>query len=460
MRDEEVVGIGANDDAAEHLAETGVRLVVGDPLLARVLSQADVETAVRDRHDRRRRPGQPQHGARRGGAQRGPADRHPHVRPGARLAHPGALPRCRRPVVLGARGTRLRVRCDRRRDRHPLPARRPGPRVARIRGPAPLPDVDPDRSPACRPDRRAPARRPKQRSDLILVDIGEVAADGGAEGDGVPPRPAAPVIHPARGAVESIRSRFRAPEQRLLRFGAILVILAVGSAVFFDLVAGLTPLDAVSYAITLLTGASLPADIAGRRRQHRVARLRDLPEPRRGGHRRGRLRVHHGRAHPVAAPPDARSTDGPGRHPRPRHRRRAGLDRLPDGPRHRRARRAGGRRRGQRRRTVRLADAGRRHPGIHRRRPPRRGARRAPSRDGPGDRRGDQRRPGQPVRRAQRAKGTTGPPRRRPPVRPGVRDTRPARLPDPVHPQRVAPRGTCVRRSRGPIRGHRDRPRR
>jgi len=57
------------------------------------------------------------------------------------------------------------------------------------------------------------------------------------------------------------RSRFRAPEQRLLRFGAILVVLAVGSAVFFDLVAGLTPLDAVSYAITLLTGASLPADI-------------------------------------------------------------------------------------------------------------------------------------------------------------------------------------------------------
>ena len=46
MRDEEVVGIGANDDAAEHLAATGVRLVVGDPLLARVLSQADIATAA------------------------------------------------------------------------------------------------------------------------------------------------------------------------------------------------------------------------------------------------------------------------------------------------------------------------------------------------------------------------------------------------------------------------------
>ena len=38
-------------------------------------------------------------------------------------------------------------------------------------------------------------------------------------------------------------------------------MLALGSAIFFDVVAGLTPLDAVSYAITLLTGASLPADI-------------------------------------------------------------------------------------------------------------------------------------------------------------------------------------------------------
>ena len=45
MRDEEVVGIGPNDDAAERLAAAGVRLVVGDARLSRVLSQADVETA-------------------------------------------------------------------------------------------------------------------------------------------------------------------------------------------------------------------------------------------------------------------------------------------------------------------------------------------------------------------------------------------------------------------------------
>ena len=54
-----------------------------------------------------------------------------------------------------------------------------------------------------------------------------------------------------------------APEARLLRFATILLVLAIASALFFDIVAGLTPLDAVSYAITLLTGASLPTDIEG-----------------------------------------------------------------------------------------------------------------------------------------------------------------------------------------------------
>src|SRR6187397_2009993 len=45
MRDEVVVGISDNSDAEDRLAAAGVRLVVGDPRLARVLSQADVETA-------------------------------------------------------------------------------------------------------------------------------------------------------------------------------------------------------------------------------------------------------------------------------------------------------------------------------------------------------------------------------------------------------------------------------
>ena len=314
MRDEEVVGIGVNDDAAEHLADTGVRLVVGDPLLARVLSQADVETAsaiVMTGDDDLANLNMALAAVELNASA---ADRHPDVRPGARLAHPGALPRRRRPLVLRPRGTRLRVRGDRRRDRHPLPAGGPSPRVARIRRTRPAPRRR-SRSPGCTPDRSVELLpdAPSTDPNLILVDVGDVATEGSAEGG----RRAAATGRPGRpsgaGCVESIRARFRAPEQRLLRFGAILVVLAVGSAVFFDLVAGLTPLDAVSYAITLLTGASLPADIQDAARQHRVAGLCDLPEPRRGGHRGRRLRVHHRRAHPVAAPPDARPPDRPGR---------------------------------------------------------------------------------------------------------------------------------------------------
>ena len=50
-------------------------------------------------------------------------------------------------------------------------------------------------------------------------------------------------------------------KERLIRFGVALVVLAVVSALFFEVVAGLSPLDAISYVITLLTGAALPADI-------------------------------------------------------------------------------------------------------------------------------------------------------------------------------------------------------
>ena len=71
-----------------------------------------------------------------------------------------------------------------------------------------------------------------------------------------------------------------------------------------------------------------------------AARLRDLPEPRRRGHRGGRLRLHHRRADPLAAAPDARAPDRAAQHPRPRHRRRPGLDRLSRGARAAGARRA------------------------------------------------------------------------------------------------------------------------
>ncbi len=76
-----------------------------------------------------------------------------------------------------------------------------------------------------------------------------------------PPAPDASSSGLVTGALGGFRDRLRAPEQRLLRFGTVLVLLAVGSALYFELTAQLTPLDALSYAITLLTGASLPTDI-------------------------------------------------------------------------------------------------------------------------------------------------------------------------------------------------------
>jgi Trk K+ transport system NAD-binding subunit len=55
----------------------------------------------------------------------------------------------------------------------------------------------------------------------------------------------------------AVRARLASPERRLVRFVLILLGLAAISALFFGVTAGLGPLDAVSYAVTLLTGASL-----------------------------------------------------------------------------------------------------------------------------------------------------------------------------------------------------------
>jgi Trk K+ transport system NAD-binding subunit len=55
----------------------------------------------------------------------------------------------------------------------------------------------------------------------------------------------------------SVRAQVQLPERRLVRFGAALGVLALISALYFELTAGLTPLDALAYAVTLLTGASL-----------------------------------------------------------------------------------------------------------------------------------------------------------------------------------------------------------
>ena len=105
---------------------------------------------------------------------------------------------------------------------------------------------------------------------LLMVEV--------ADPDAAPPPPPPPPVIPLRiiGAMRKpqttservrelpgrIRDRLAAPERRFVRFVGLLAGLAGISALFFLVTAKLTPLDAVSYAITLLFGASLPTEIS------------------------------------------------------------------------------------------------------------------------------------------------------------------------------------------------------
>ncbi len=120
----------------------------------------------------------------------------------------------------------------------------------------PIARLHPDRSVEMLPD--AGLTDP----DLLLIDVSDAAT-----GDPDPTDPSANPSsveragNPLDRIVAAIRDRLSKPERRLVRFAAILLVLAFASAIFFDVVAGLTPLDAISYAITLLTGAALPTNI-------------------------------------------------------------------------------------------------------------------------------------------------------------------------------------------------------
>jgi Trk K+ transport system NAD-binding subunit len=103
-----------------------------------------------------------------------------------------------------------------------------------------------------------PDTPPSTDPGLILVDIAMPGVPDAAEAK---PTADASTGGLVKGAVGRFQGRLQAPEQRLLRFGTVLVLLAVASALYFEFTAGLSPLDAVSYAITLLTGAALPTNI-------------------------------------------------------------------------------------------------------------------------------------------------------------------------------------------------------
>ncbi len=54
----------------------------------------------------------------------------------------------------------------------------------------------------------------------------------------------------------AVPARIALPDRRLVRFASLILVVALASALFFAVSAGLSPLDAFGYAISLLTGAS------------------------------------------------------------------------------------------------------------------------------------------------------------------------------------------------------------
>jgi Trk K+ transport system NAD-binding subunit len=262
-RYETVVAVAADDDAGEALAVHGVRLVVGDARLPRVLREADVTNAgaiVLAGDDDL------------GNLNTALAatEMNPGLRVvirlfdqevGARipelfadaialsssaLAAPGFVSA----ALDGETGNRFRLAgrvLSSRSSRDPAGAARSLP-IARLAA---------DRTVELLPD-------PGTTGDLILVDITDGrAADPGSVAGSSPT--AVQPEHSARRLLRrpfaAIRTLMTVPQRRLLTFGAVLLGLAAASAIYFYAISGLSPLDAVTYAITLLTGSSVAVDI-------------------------------------------------------------------------------------------------------------------------------------------------------------------------------------------------------
>ena len=257
-RDEDVVAIADDGDASDDLAGIGVRLVIGDPLLARTLRDADIERAAAIvmtgdddltnlnialaanelRPDIRivLRMFDTELGA--------------HIPDlfadgvalsSSALAAPGFVSA----ALDGETGGRFelagRVLLAR--------AATDPPRGARS---IPIARLHDDRSVDLLPDVTGDDR------DLVMVDV--VLPDEERH----PDHRAAAAGGTTRSigrAFAALRDRLRAPEERLLRFTTVLVFLAVASTLYFELITDWGPLDAVSYAMTLLTGASLPVAV-------------------------------------------------------------------------------------------------------------------------------------------------------------------------------------------------------
>ena len=261
-RDEDVVGIGPGDDTAEYLAALDVRLVVGDPLLARTLREAGIDRAaaiVMTGEDDLENlnvalAAQELQPEIRVVIRMFDAELGSHI---PELFHDGvalsssalAAPGFVSAAIDGESGGRFELAG---RVLSPRSSADPAHGARSV----PLARLHADRSVDLLPD-AAPGD-----PDLLLVDIAtpeEVAAQ--PDDLPAPADASSSGLDRAAGFLAGFRERLRAPEQRLLRWGTVLALLAVGSALFFEITAGLSPLDAISYAITLLTGASLLTDI-------------------------------------------------------------------------------------------------------------------------------------------------------------------------------------------------------
>ncbi len=262
LRDEEVVAIGPSADHEEWLTGHGVRLVVGDHRLPRVLRAAGVDQAgvlVLTGDDDLGNLN-----TALAATELNPLIRvvirmfdqelgaHiPDLFPDAvalsssALAAPGFVSA----AIEGETGSRFplagRLVSSRRSADPPLAPMS-----------VPIARLHPDRTVETLPDVAA------TEPDLILIDVAEEDADAPSILSAVS-RASTHRGGPLGRWWGGVRARLSTPERRLVRFAAILLGLAVASAIFFDLVAGFTPLDAVSYAITLLTGASLPTNLEG-----------------------------------------------------------------------------------------------------------------------------------------------------------------------------------------------------
>jgi Trk K+ transport system NAD-binding subunit len=261
LRDETVVAVGRTDDAEEHLTSLAVRLVVGDHRVPRVLREAGVEQAaviVLTGDDDLGNLN----------TALAASELNPAIRVVIRmfdqelgshipdlfangvalsssaLAAPGFVSA----AIDGETGSRFAL------AGRLISTRRSGETPGGSRSIA-IGRLHPDRTVEILPEADATA------PDLILIDIAEASDPAALLDDAQATRAAASTRGPIARAVAAVRNRLSTPERRLVRFAAVLGGLALASALFFDVVAGLTPLDAISYAVTLLTGASLPAQI-------------------------------------------------------------------------------------------------------------------------------------------------------------------------------------------------------